>query len=66
MNSFLDILHCTDKNNLPFLCIEVWQSLENIKRGFLSQETKANSLLGRWFSKPKIEIKTKKLNPMIY
>ena len=60
MNSFLNVLHCTDKNNLPFLCIEAWQSLENVERGSLSQETKANSLLGRWFSKAKKEIEIKR------
>ena len=61
INSFLNVLYYTDKNNSRFLCIEVWQSLENIKRGSLLQETKANSLLGHQFSKSKKEIKTKKI-----
>ena len=61
MNSFLNVIHCTDRNNLPFLCIETWKYLENIERGSLSQETKANSLNGRWFSKAKTEFKTKNI-----
>ena len=61
MNSFLNVLYCTSKNNLSFPCVEVQQSLKNIKRRSLLQETKANSMLERQFNKAKIEIKTKKI-----
>ena len=58
MSAFLNVLHCTNKKNLPTLCLEVWQYLDNVKRGSLSQDTKANSLLGRWFGKTKKELKS--------
>ena len=34
--------------------------MEDIERGSLSQDTKANSLLGRWFNKAKLKIESKK------
>ena len=36
INSFLNVLYYANKKNLPSLCIEAWQSLENIERGSLS------------------------------
>ena len=56
----MKVLYCNDNKALQALCLQVLYSLENIKRGSLSKETKVNSLLGYQLNKTKYEIKSKK------
>ena len=60
MERVMKVLDCDEKKALQELCLEAWHSLEDVERGSLSQETKGNSLLGRWFNKAKYEIEIKK------
>jgi len=51
MENTMNILACTDINQLANISINAMKSLENLERGSLSDDTKAKSLQGRWFSK---------------
>ena len=67
MEQVMKVLDCDDRKALPTLCLHAWHSLEDIGRGSLSQDTKANYLLGGWPNKAnhKIEIKKEEASEII-
>ena len=57
MDAAMEVLTCDKMSNSPALIVEAARLLDDIERGSLSSSTKHNSLLGRWYTKEKIEIK---------
>ena len=60
MDAVMEVITCRKMSNLPTLIADATRLLDDIERGSLSSSTKHNSLLGRWFTKEKIEIKKNK------
>jgi len=59
MDTVIKVLSCEKQSNLPTSALESTRLLDDIERGSISLDMKANSLLGRWFKKD--EIKTLKV-----
>lgn len=53
MEKVMKVLQYEKISDLATLTIEAAEYLEGIERRSLLQDTKANSLLSRWFNKPK-------------
>jgi len=56
MDTVIKVLSCEKQSNLPTSALESTRLLDDIERGSISLDMKANSLLGRWFKKDEIKI----------
>lgn len=59
MDAVKEVITCDKLSRLPDLVLDASRLLDDIERGSLSSNTKYNSLVGRWFTKEKKDIKLK-------